>query len=735
MKQPFYHFLTWPILAILAALLAACVAITRDDVQSGSALSAEPTASAAIDQRAVLAWQRADGRAGFCDDVMIYRGGAVYVSSCRGQSAEPNQLRLNSAQLTTLYTWLDTFAPFNVTYPSVEQRDGMSVTLTFMGGGEEPVTEPIPTLMMDFAQNLFNESRMAQQVLPAGCMAPDAERQILIDEAAGYCLLYPAAYSLWQQNEGTTEIISDTVMNHITPRASISVEEAADRTLDAVVKQMLADYAPPGFNLTPITITVDGVAAVLLDEVPGQDLTRRVVLIHNGRLYTLFFAPIGEQGTETRQQAEALYQTIIESFHLLPPAETDSGVHNATPSATDATLDHNAVLRWEGQPLFAEDAAACGRLTIDRSGMVTLGRCGERAGETQPLGDTHQREWLELQARLWGPTEVELIGHKLLYRPDGEAQGGAWQRALVAWAQLVHAELATGQVSASGATALHWLVGPVPAQPESCRQLTVLRYGYAYAATAPCTGGPTQTQLGDWLTDAEMIQFDIWLHQFSDLYVADNYLVGRGERTANEAERAEVAAWAEQVYARLAAQATPPAKPELGAWQRYQADSGYAIAYPLSLYSLRPAQQSAAEVLFPGVRVVEPNDAFVYRQPGQSTYKLSIAVRANEQGRTLAPDLLTNSVLIAYGADVLAGQPIQEIELDGVPALRVDDLPVGPTGITAHIVALYQDRIYELMIEPHAVTTNLATPYIAGASNAANQALIEEVLATFRFVE
>lgn len=173
-----------------------------------------------------------------------------------------------------------------------------------------------------------------------------------------------------------------------------------------------------------------------------------------------------------------------------------------------------------------------------------------------------------------------------------------------------------------------------------------------------------------------------------------------------------------------------------GNWQPYQADSGYRIAYPLAFYSLR-AGQSAPTVLFPGVQVVEPNDAFSYQNRDQAVYRLSIAVTVNEDGRSLdEPEaLLANSALLAYEPSLLAEHPIQPMTLDGVPALRVDDLPVGPAGITTQIVALHGDFIYELLVEPHVLTTNQAEPFVAATDQEANRALIEEVISTFRFTE
>ncbi|MFN8442853.1 MAG: hypothetical protein U0175_18900 [Caldilineaceae bacterium] len=269
----------------------------------------------------LLAWHREGGLADFCDNVMVYRGGAVYLSSCKGQNREPEEIRLDSTQLATLYGWLDTFVAFNFEHSTVGEADSITTTFVFTGLGTQEIDSAEQALMMDFAQNLFQEGRMATSALPSDCVQPEEGQQPVIQAEDGYCLLYPEAYSLWQQNVGKVEIISDTVMNHITPRLTISVEDAVGRTLDAVVAQMLTDYAPPGFDIKPESITVAGVAAVLLDEVLGADLTRRVVLIHNGRLYSFFLAPISDPETETRQQAESLYQMAMSSFRLLQPSE------------------------------------------------------------------------------------------------------------------------------------------------------------------------------------------------------------------------------------------------------------------------------------------------------------------------------------------------------------------------------------------------------------------------------
>lgn len=406
-------------------------------------------------------------------------------------------------------------------------------------------------------------------------------------------------------------------------------------------------------------------------------------------------------------------------------------IQPASNAGTIPPIDRSAVLTWEGAPL--SDNSACGRLVIDDNGQATFGPCGE-TGQTQSLG-AHAEEWAEMQTR-FAAFDYATDANTLSFYGSGAVASAAWQRALAAWAQLVYSELTAGRTGAAVATAMSWFVGAVANDATLCQQVTVLSYGYAYAQTVTCAGGNVQATTGALLTDAEWTQFDGWQQAYAPLYVEHNYLNGIGTQTAGEPEVQQIAAWAQVVYERLQAASDSAAAADAGAWQRYQADSGYHIDYPLAFYSLR-AGQSGPNVLFPGVRVVEPNDAFTYQDHNQAVYKLSIAVTANEQGLTLEqPEtLLANSALFAYDPALLADYPIQQIELAGVPALRVDGLPVGPAGITTQIVALHGDLIYELLVEPHVLMTNQAEPFVAGAASAANHTLIEQVISTFGFVE
>jgi hypothetical protein len=70
----------------------------------------------------------------------------------------------------------------------------------------------------------------------------------------------------------------------------------------------------PGFDSRRSTIAIAGQKAVVLDNVPGQDLMRRVLFVHDGRLFDLTFSPADHA------DMEAFYQTVVNDFQLFAAA-------------------------------------------------------------------------------------------------------------------------------------------------------------------------------------------------------------------------------------------------------------------------------------------------------------------------------------------------------------------------------------------------------------------------------
>jgi hypothetical protein len=152
--------------------------------------------------------------------------------------------------------------------------------------------------------------------LPADCVEPDDETLSWVDDAWGYCLLYPATHTVVQLESGNTEIVVGEVMNHIDPRISITREDLAGRALVQVVDDFLSGYE--GFEIARSDVTLEGQEAVLLDGIPGQDYYRSLFVAHNGVLYKVSVAPY-DPNLDSLAQSERLYALALESFRFTTP--------------------------------------------------------------------------------------------------------------------------------------------------------------------------------------------------------------------------------------------------------------------------------------------------------------------------------------------------------------------------------------------------------------------------------
>lgn len=149
-----------------------------------------------------------------------------------------------------------------------------------------------------------------------------------------------------------------------------------------------------------------------------------------------------------------------------------------------------------------------------------------------------------------------------------------------------------------------------------------------------------------------------------------------------------------------------------GTWNDYNAAGAFSFQYPIELYSVQTGPANS-QALAPGVVEVVPNDS-TNLTPDASTYKISVAVHENTNGLTMdnqAELLASGGILLQYDPALLdSSHPIQDYTIDGIPALRVDNLPAGQAGTVTQIIAIHNDKIYEWVIEPAQVdggTSNL----------------------------
>lgn len=131
---------------------------------------------------------------------------------------------------------------------------------------------------------------------------------------------------------------------------------------------------------------------------------------------------------------------------------------------------------------------------------------------------------------------------------------------------------------------------------------------------------------------------------------------------------------------------------------------GYRFDYPVETHSVRTGnlqQLVDTDVVFGGLIAVEPNDSYLYSDGAQPTYQTRMRVLV-DTSVVVSEDVDLASLagtlpLIQYDASDLS---IQATTLGGLPAARVDGIPVGLGANASEIIAYYDGLIYEIVIEP-----------------------------------
>lgn len=199
----------------------------------------------------------------------------------------------------------------------------------FAGQGQAQMSQADAAALAEWAEAIYTRLRnehapvaattpQAEDQAAAGCPEPAAGTSLLQNPEHGYCLLYPATYTVEKPNENETVLVVGSLLNVADPRVHIEVSEAAGRAAAEVAGQLEAEASIPGLEVKRSSVTIGGEEAIVLDNLPGQDINRRVLLVHEGRLYNLMFAPASSDAGEVYERMEELYSLIVSSFTFLP---------------------------------------------------------------------------------------------------------------------------------------------------------------------------------------------------------------------------------------------------------------------------------------------------------------------------------------------------------------------------------------------------------------------------------
>jgi hypothetical protein len=152
------------------------------------------------------------------------------------------------------------------------------------------------------------------------CPTPAQGNLLLTNPDWGYCVVYPEGYVVEGLAQATMidrapgrqgqEPKMPFVEIFVTDAEGKSAAELAEETVASVHESI------PDFEIERTTLTVGGEEAVRLDVLPGMELNRQVLVVHDDKLYTLTFVP-ADPSSEWFVQMEQLYATVTNSMQFI----------------------------------------------------------------------------------------------------------------------------------------------------------------------------------------------------------------------------------------------------------------------------------------------------------------------------------------------------------------------------------------------------------------------------------
>jgi hypothetical protein len=179
------------------------------------------------------------------------------------------------------------------------------------------MVEPPQTAVAD----VFTPTPQALESTPAPTSENDTA-ELFSSDRLGICFSYPQGYTQLPYNDAVQIAAPDLAGSDVKALFWLEISDSYNRTAEKIADEdmtyAVAQQGVPLENLGRWTVTLGGEQAVVLDGMPGQDLQRRVYVVHQQTLYVLAFMPTRSENKAASDQMEALYTPVTSSWAWSP---------------------------------------------------------------------------------------------------------------------------------------------------------------------------------------------------------------------------------------------------------------------------------------------------------------------------------------------------------------------------------------------------------------------------------
>ncbi len=202
------------------------------------------------------------------------------------------------------------------------EYDGLLYQLTFWPA-DENAGDAYTRMeaLYEMIVNWFTFIPPSDEVIPGeDCLEAKTDTQPLTFDAHNFCMLYPIGYDVDERSESEIVLFVGSLLDVAHPKVSIEVQDAAGRTAEQIADELATEVqgSMPGYNVErSFGLSVGYEPAWVLENMPGQEISRQVIVVHDGQLYKLTFVPADEKTGELYTQMESLYTIVVNSFRFL----------------------------------------------------------------------------------------------------------------------------------------------------------------------------------------------------------------------------------------------------------------------------------------------------------------------------------------------------------------------------------------------------------------------------------